>query len=120
MSLNLKYQSLNIKSTGRAVPAPTNKLAKLMAYLKCVFSVIQIDESTRLTEHYYNLTKEEEQTFLGLCALFNPKVMTELSLFIVDSDLVPEGEHNKFFQITDDRIGVHINSEVVIGGILKF
>ena len=82
------------------------------------FSVIQIDESTRLTdfEHYYNLTKEEEQTVLGLCALFNPKVMTELSLFSVDSDLVPEGEHNKFFQITDDWIGVHVNSEVVIGG----
>ena len=42
MSLNLKYQSLNIKSIGRSVPAPTNKLAKLMAYLKCVLVLFKL------------------------------------------------------------------------------
>ena len=118
MSLNLKYQSLDVKMIGRTVTVPDNKLAKLMYYLQCVFNVIQIDESTRLTdfENYYDLTKEEEQTVLGLCALFNPKVMIELSLFIVAPELVPEGRRNQFYQLTDDRIGVHVNSEVVIGG----
>ena len=118
MSLNLKYQSLDVKPIGRTVSVPGNKLAKLMYYLRCVFNVIQIDEDTRLTdfENYYDLTKEEEQTVLGLCALFNPKVMTELSLFIIAPELVPEGSRNQFYQLTDDRIGVHVNSEVVIGG----
>lgn len=118
MSLNLKYQSLDVKPIGRTVTIPDDKLAKLMYYLDCVFTVIQIDESTRLTDfqNYYYLTKEEEQTVLGLCALFNPKVMTELSLFILAPELVPYGSSNEFYQITDDRIGVHVNSEVVIGG----
>ena len=118
MSLNLKYQSLDVKPIGRTVSVPGNKLAKLMYYLRCVFTVIQIDEDTRLTdfENYYDLTKEEEQTVLGLCALFNPKVMTELSLFIIAPELIPEGKINQFYQLTDEKVGVHVNSEVVIGG----
>ena len=118
MSVNLKYQSLDIKPIGRKVTVPDNNLAKLMYYLACVFKVIQYDQSSRLTDfqRYYSLSKEEEQTVLGLVALFNPKIMTDLSLFIVAPNLVPSGMTNEFYQITDDRIGVHVNSEVVIGG----
>ncbi len=118
MSVNLKYQSLDIKPIGRKVTVPDNNLAKLMYYLYCVFKVIQYDQSSRLTDfqRYYSLSKEEEQTVLGLVALFNPKIMTDLSLFIVAPNLVPSGMTNEFYQITDDRIGVHVNSEVVIGG----
>ena len=118
MSVNLKYQSLDIKPIGRKVTVPDNNLAKLMYYLYCVFKVIQYDQSSRLTDfqRYYSLSKEEEQTVLGLVALFNPKIMTDLYLFIVAPNLVPSGMTNEFYQITDDRIGVHVNSEVVIGG----
>ena len=42
--------------------------------------------------------------------------MVDLSLFIVSSNLVPNGKPNEFYQITDDKIRVHVNSEVVIGG----
>ena len=42
--------------------------------------------------------------------------MVDLHLFVVSSNLVPPGSTNEFYQITDDRIGVHVNSEVVIGG----
>ena len=118
MSLNMNYQSLDVKPIGRTVTIPDNRLAKLMYYLDCVFTVIQYDENSRLTDfqNYYLLSKEEEQTVLGLVALFNPKVMVDLSLFIVSPTLVPYGSTNEFYQITDDRIGVHVNSEVVIGG----
>ena len=118
MSMNLKYQSLDIKQIGRKATVPESNLAKLMYYLSCVFSVIQYEQSSRLTDYqrYYLLSKEEEQTVLGLVALFNPKIMTDLSLFIVAPDLVPSYMFNEFYQITDDRIGVHVNSEVVIGG----
>ena len=118
MALNMNYQSLNVKPIGRTVTIPDNPLAKLMYYLDCVLTVIQYDENTRLTdyENYYSLSKEEEQTVLGLVALFNPKVMVDLHLFILEPNLVPYGSTNEFYQITDDRIGVHVNSEVVIGG----
>ena len=118
MSVSLGYQSLNVKPIGQTVTVPDNSLARLMYYLDCVFTVIQYDQSSRLTDYqrYYLLSKEEEQTVLGLVALFNPKVMSDLSLFIVSRNLVPYGSSNEFYQITDDRIGVHVNSEVVIGG----
>ena len=121
MSLTLGYQSLDIQSIGQAVSVPENKLAKLMYYLSCVFTVIQIDESSRLTDYrnYYLLSKEEEQTVLGLIALFNPKVMMDLSLFIIAPHLVPYGYSNEFYKFTDDKIGVHVNSEVVIGGVTR-
>ena len=92
-----------------------------MYYLSCVFTVIQIDESSRLTDYrnYFLLSKEEEQTVLGLIALFNPKVMMDLSLFIIAPHLVPYGYSNEFYKFTDDKIGVHVNSEVVIGGVTR-
>ena len=118
MSLNMDYQSLEVKGIGRTVTVPDNRLAKLMYYLACVFKVIKYDQNSRLTDfqNYYLLSNEEEQAVLGLVALFNPKVMVDLSLFIVSPNLVPYGKPNEFYQITDDRIQVHVNSEVVIGG----
>ena len=118
MSLNMDYQSMEVKGIGRTVTVPDNRLAKLMYYLACVFKVIKYDQNSRLTDfqNYYLLSNEEEQAVLGLVALFNPKVMVDLSLFIVSPNLVPYGKPNEFYQITDDRIQVHVNSEVVIGG----
>ena len=109
---------MDVKPIGRLVTIPDNRLAKLMYYLDCVCSVIQYDEASRLTdyERYYLLSSEEEATVLELVALFNPKIMVDLHLFVVSSNLVPSGMTNEFYQITDDRIGVHVNSEVVIGG----
>ena len=121
MSLTMGYQSLGVKLTGSTTTVPNDRVAKLMYYLDCVFAVIRYDGADRYTDYknYYLLSKEEEQTVLGLAALFNPKLMIQNSLFIVDPDLVPPGSSNQFFEITDSKIGVHVNSEVVIGGVAR-
>jgi len=118
MSLDMDYQSMEVKDIDRTVTVPDNKLAKLMYYLACVFKVIQYDHNSRFTDfqNYNLLSNEEEQTVLGLVALFNPKIMVDLSIFIVSSNLVPHDKPNEFYEITDDKIKVHVNSEVVIGG----
>jgi len=118
MSVDLNYQSLDIKAIGTTVTIPAHSLARLMYYLDCVSSVIECDDDSRLTDYnnYYLLTRQEEQTVLSLVALFNPKIMTSLSLFIVNPDLVPYGSTNEFYQVTDQKIGVHVDSEVIIGG----
>ena len=118
MAVNLNYQSLDIKAVGETVTVPDHSLAKLMYYLGCVSSVIQYNDDSRLTDYknYYLLTRQEEQTVLSLAALFNPKIMSSLSLFIVNPDLVPYGSGNEFYEITDQKIGVHVDSEVIIGG----
>ena len=56
---------------------------------------------------------------VGLSALFNPKVLLENSLFIIDSRLIPSGYSNEFYELTNNRIGVHVNSEVIIGGVSR-
>ena len=41
MSATLGINRLKIESTGQTVNVPTDNYAKLMYYLKCVFTVIQ-------------------------------------------------------------------------------
>ena len=40
----------------------------------------------------------------------------DAKIFIPDSNLVPSSKSNQFYKITDDRIGIHVNEEIVIGG----
>ena len=121
MSFDYNYQSLDAKLIGTTTTIPNNRLAKLMYYLHCVCAVVQYDGIDRLTDYrYYNyLSNEEEQTVIGLVSIFNPSVMTNLGLFIVDPRFVPSGSRNEFFQLTDSRLGFHVNSEVIIGGVSR-
>ena len=121
MSLDMNYQSLGVKMTGSSTTVPDNELAKLMYYLDCVFGVIQFDGAERYTNYqeYYLLTFDEKKTVLYLAGLFNPKIMVDSYLFLVGSRFVPEGKSNQFFDITDSRIGIHVNSEVMIGGVSR-
>ena len=118
MSLDFNYQSLDIKPTGSLVDIPENKLAKLMYYLDCVLSVIQYAQDTKYTDfhNYYLLTKEDEEVVKNLVILFNPKLMLELKLFIIAPNLIPYGQTNKFYEITDKRLGLHASNNVIIEG----
>ena len=82
-----------------------------MYYLDCVFGVIQYDGAEKYTDYhdYDLLSSEEERTVLELAKLFNPKLMSQLSLFLIGYQYVPDGSDNKFYEITNDKIGFHIN-----------
>ena len=118
MSLDLKFQSLVVKPIGTTVTIPENRLAKLMYYLDCVLTVIEYTEDTKYTDfsNYHLLSKEDEEVVKSLAVLFNPKIMLELKLFVLEPNLVPFGSSNKFYEISDKRLGLHANSEVVIAG----
>ena len=90
-----------------------------MYYLDCVLIVIEYDRNSRLTDykHYYNLNNDEKKAVIQLAILFfNPKIFIDAGIFVVNSDLLPDSSGNKFFKITDETIGVHVNQQVVIGG----
>ena len=118
MELNYDYNSLKVETTGQTTYVPDNDLARLMYYLDCVLAVIQYDENNRLTDYknYFRLTNEEEKAVYGLAALFQPKIFIDAGVFIPKDSLVPNGKVNQFYKITDDRIGIHVNQEIVIGG----
>ena len=118
MSLDYKYNSLKVEATGRSTYVPDNDLAKLMYYLYCVLEVIQYDENTKLTDYqnYYRLTQQEEKSVYALAALFQPKILIDAGVLIPDERLVPPNLSAEFYKITDDRIGIHVNREIAIGG----
>ena len=62
------------------------------------------------------LTKAEEDLLLKLVLIFNPKIFIDAGIFIVDQKLLPSYRSNEFYQITDQRIGIHVNQEIIIGG----
>ena len=118
MSATLKYNSIQVQAIGRTVTVPNDDIARLMYYLSCVDTVIRHDQTDRLSdyEHYYRLTQAEEDLLLKLVVIFNPKIFINAGIFIVDQNLLPYNMDNEFYQITDQRIGIHVNQEIIIGG----
>ena len=121
MSLDMNYQSLDVQLTGSTTTVPDNDIAKLMYYLDCVFAVIQLDGAEKFTNYheYYSLTSEEEKVVLSYAGIFNPKIMVDNYLFLLDPRYIPEGKSNQFYELTDNRIGIHVNSEIMIGGVSR-
>ena len=118
MSATLGVNKVRVETFGTTVTVPNDNIAKLMYYLDCVLLVIEYDGSNKLTDyqHYYNLNNEEKKAVIQLALLFNPKLFIDSSIFIVSEDLLPDSSDNKFYKITDERIGVHVNQNIMIGG----
>ena len=109
---------MGIKAIGQRTSVPDNDLARLMYYLSCVDTVIQYHEIDRLTEYqnYDSLDVEDITVLLELVILFNPKFLVDKGIFILDESLLPNDLDNQFYQITDERIGIHINNEIMVSG----
>ena len=93
-----------------------------MYYLACVFRVIQYDGAERFIKYreYDSLSSEDEKAVLNLVSIFNPKVMVDNYLFLLDQRFVTASQSNQFFELSDNRLlGIPINSEVVIGGVSR-
>ena len=88
-----------------------------MYYLSCVDAVISYNKSDMLSDyqHYYLLNPAQKDILVKTCELLNPKIFINAGIFIVDDKLLLNGS-NQFYQITDQRIGIHINREIMIGG----
>ena len=117
-SATLGINSLKIEQIGKKVEVPNNDYARLMYYLESVFTVIQYDDLHKLTdyEHYYNLNATEKKMVIDLAKLFNPLIFIDAKIFIINPNLVATGYSNEFYKITDEKIGVHVNEELFIGG----
>ena len=118
MSSMLGMNKLNVSMFGEKTQVPNNIFAKLMYYLHCVTVVIDYERDNILTdyENYNNLTDEQIEAVYNLALLLDPKIFISAGIFIVDSKLLPDDVDNQFYKITDERIGVHINQNFMVGG----
>ena len=80
--------------------------------------VINYNEIDRLTDYqnYDLLTKDDMVELFKLVLLFNPKIFIDAGIFIIDESLLPYDLDNQFYKITDERIGIYVNDEIMIGG----
>ena len=112
------FLKLGILNTGGECKVPNNKLAKIMYYLQCVFTILDVPGYEHYTNYknYSALTRRQIQDVLVLALRFEPSLMISYNLFIVDKDLIPLGFGNQFYERTDRRLPYSCRSEVLIGG----
>ena len=120
MSATLAMKNVKVRAFGTTTTVPNNSIAKLMYYLDCVASVIDVDDR-RLTDYqnYDELSGEELVAVYALAKIFHPSIFINAGIFIVDQKLLFDRSTNQFYEITDETIGFHVNTEIVIGGKVR-
>ena len=116
--VSLDVNSLKIEKTGSSTIVPDNDIAKLMYYLDCVCAVIQLDTIRKYTDYekYYYLHTIDENAVIQMALMANPKILILGGVFVMNDDLIPYDKNNQFYQITDEKIGIHANKNIIIGG----
>ena len=116
MSATLARKNLQIRAFGSKANVPKNPIANLMYYLNCVATVIDYHDPLLTDYHNYDLLSGEELLAVyQLATLLNPQLFIQAGIFIVDQNLLLDFS-NQFYEITDETIGIHVNSEIIIGG----
>ena len=119
MSGNYNFSRMQVQEMDmEIVEVPDDDVARLMYYLSCVDTVIDYEGIDNLSDYqnYDLLTVDEMAELFKLVLIFNPKYFVEKGVFIIDENLLPDGLGNQFYKITDERIGLHVNNEMFIGG----
>ena len=116
MSATLARKNLQIRAFGSKANVPKNPIANLMYYLNCVATVIDYHDPLLTDYHNYELLSGEELLAVyQLATLLNPQLFIQAGIFIVDQNLLLDFS-NQFYEIADETIGIHVNSEIIIGG----
>ena len=117
MQANVGYNRLRIKDTSTRALVPNNDIARLMYYLKCVFTVLKCNNFSKFTDYnnYDYLSNSDIIELIRLVKLFDPKIMIGAKVFALEEDL---DCNNRFIEITDEAMNIHVNEEIVIGGII--
>ena len=109
-----------IRDTTVNASVPQNPKAKLMYYLKCVASVIQLDDPalSRLQNYqsYYSLSEEETDALLALVILLSPDELIG-KVFFPSEDC--GGGSNQFFELSAVSHMLAVADNIVIGGERK-
>ena len=113
-------ERVRIRDTSVSTSVPENPKAKLMYYLKCVASVIQLDDPalSRLQNYqsYYSLSEEETDALLALVILLSPDELIG-KVFFPSEDC--GGHSNQFYELSAVSHMLAVADNVVIGGERK-
>ncbi len=110
-----------LKETGSDASIPDNNIAKLMYYLNCICSLLDLDledkpEIRRATDYknYHRLNDDEIDKLLVLCILLSPDELEGKCIF-QDDDLCGDCNNN-FFKISEIKTSLLVSRSVLVGG----
>ena len=119
MSATFVGKEVKIRDYIYPTTVPNNPHAKLMYYLNCVSEVVDVDDS-KLTDYqnYDQLNNVEFNLVYKLAKDIPPSLLINARIFIVNQNLLSKCD-NHFYEMTDETIGVHVNSEIIFGGKVR-
>ena len=121
MAVAFGYNDVEVKKTGSTVNIPNNPKAKLMYYLDCMCSALDLNETSRNLQRlrnynsYASLSASETSELVVLCRLLNPRLLNDKCIF--HSDEACEDSSNQFFEINAKRTTFAAVQSVMIGSV---
>jgi hypothetical protein len=124
-SVNMAFfnrTQVGLKDITRTVTIPGDPKAKLMYYLDCMCTVLELDDDddiNRLRDYnnYSTLTRTDTSVLLHLCILLKPDELMNKCIFQNDSLCGDLG--NKFYDLETVRNSLLVAGSVLIGGQQK-
>ena len=117
MSTNYITKNIRIKDSDNYTTIPDNAIAKLMYYLYCVSSVIDIiDPILTDYQNYDKLKSEQLVEVYNKEKEYSPDKFLSYKIFIINQNLPNKTLDNEFYEITDETIDHQADKEIIIGG----
>ena len=114
------FDAKNVPDIGQTAVVPNDYRARLMYYLKCVNSVLELDipkmEYFTNYNNYLFLTPEKCDILFQLLMIFTPEFLIDKVFFA--SDELCGNANNKFFELAVAGVGLSFSvpRSIVIGG----
>ena len=110
---------IGLTDTSTDADVPDHPKAKLMYYLNCVCSVLEVDDNEdinrlRRYSRYYTLDNSDTNLLIHLCVLLSPKEL--LNKCFIQDDALCGDSGNKFYNLQTVKKNFLIAGNIVIGG----
>lgn len=119
MALNFNRVNFNVRNTTVDATVPNTPVARLMYYLNCLCSVLQLNTSDspnlhRLTQYslHWALTAAQKRELAILCWILSPNELLNKCIFI-DNNLK---RLNEFYEISAVQNQLFVSSSIIING----
>ncbi|KAL3863090.1 hypothetical protein ACJMK2_004866 [Sinanodonta woodiana] len=114
----LKRTELGVKNIGHNVAVPNDPRAKLMYYLSCMTTVLDLNDDPDLYRlinyNAYFISEDEKTRLLTLCFLLSPEILLNKCIF-QDDEMCGDSE-NKFYEISAVSKQLLLTNSILIGG----
>lgn len=110
---------LGIREFGNTVTVADDPKAKLMYYLDCICTVLDLSDQENLNRlrdfrNYYLLSEAETDALLALTFLLSPDELNDKVIF-QDDDMCGNSS-NTFFEVSAVRSNLLVSDSVIVGG----